>query len=124
MRRYAIHLGVPARKIVCDFAGFRTYDSCYRARRIFGVRSAILITQQFHLARAMFTARALGIDAVGYAAFNPLRPLSTINLALRENSCLLAGLCDLAAGRKPKFLGQPENALALACTRNTNPPRA
>lgn len=68
MRAYALSLGVPAKDIVLDYAGRRTYDSCYRARHIFGVSEAILVTQAYHLDRALFTARALGIDAVGVGA--------------------------------------------------------
>lgn len=68
MRAYALSLGVPSEDIVLDYAGRRTYDSCYRARHIFGVTEAILVTQAYHLDRALFTARALGIDAVGVAA--------------------------------------------------------
>jgi SanA protein len=65
MGDYAQLLGVPAEDIVLDYAGRRTYDSCYRARHIFGVTDAILVTQSYHLDRALFTANALGIDAVG-----------------------------------------------------------
>lgn len=65
MQRYAVGLGVPASDITLDYAGFSTYDSCYRARVIFGVERAVLITQQFHLARAVYTCRQLGVDAVG-----------------------------------------------------------
>jgi vancomycin permeability regulator SanA len=68
MRRYAKSLGVPDTDIVLDYAGRRTYDSCYRARHIFGVREAILVTQAYHLDRALFTANGLGIDAVGVRA--------------------------------------------------------
>jgi len=68
MRRYALSLGVPDEDIVLDYAGRRTYDSCYRARQIFGVTDAILVTQAYHLDRALFTARSLGIDAVGVPA--------------------------------------------------------
>lgn len=68
MRRYALSLGVPDEDIVLDYAGRRTYDSCYRARNIFGVTDAILVTQAYHLDRALFTARAMGIDAVGVPA--------------------------------------------------------
>ncbi len=68
MRDYAIQRGVPAEDIVVDYAGRRTYDSCYRARHIFGVTDAILVTQAFHLDRALFLAHRFGIDAVGVAA--------------------------------------------------------
>jgi vancomycin permeability regulator SanA len=65
MRRYAIAHGVPAVDITLDYAGFSTYDSCYRARAIFGVDAAVLVTQSYHLPRAVYTCRALGVDAVG-----------------------------------------------------------
>ena len=68
MRRTAMRLGVPGRDVVKDHAGFRTYDSCYRAREVFGVRSAILVTQAFHLPRAVYLARRMGIDADGVSA--------------------------------------------------------
>ncbi|MBM3188309.1 MAG: hypothetical protein FJZ90_06245 [Chloroflexi bacterium] len=68
MRLYAQQLGVPDEDIVLDYAGRRTYDSCYRARRIFRVTEAILVTQHYHLDRALFTANALGMDVVGVAA--------------------------------------------------------
>ncbi|MGM0401540.1 MAG: SanA/YdcF family protein [Chloroflexota bacterium] len=68
MRDYALSLGVPLEDIVLDYAGRRTYDSCYRARHIFDVTEAILVTQSYHLDRALFIARNLGIDAVGVAA--------------------------------------------------------
>ncbi len=68
MAEFAQSLGVPANDIVLDYAGRRTYDSCYRARHIFGVSDAILVTQSYHLDRALFTAHALGLDAVGVGA--------------------------------------------------------
>lgn len=68
MKRYALSLGIPEEDIVLDYAGRRTYDTCYRARYIFGVQQAILVTQQFHLPRAIFTCNNLGIEAVGVIA--------------------------------------------------------
>ncbi|NLV73398.1 MAG: DUF218 domain-containing protein [Chloroflexi bacterium] len=68
MANYAISRGIPCEDIVLDFAGRRTYDSCYRAAYIFEVQEAILVTQAYHLPRALYTARHLGIDAVGVAA--------------------------------------------------------
>ena len=68
MRDTALRLGVPAPDIVLDYAGRRTYDSCYRAREIFGVRQAVLVTQAFHLDRALYLCTALGIDSHGLAA--------------------------------------------------------
>jgi len=68
MGQYAISRGMPADAIVYDYAGRRTYDSCYRARHIFGIEEAILVTQRYHLPRAIYTAHKMGIDAVGVAA--------------------------------------------------------
>lgn len=64
MRKMAIEAGVPVGAIVLDYAGRRTYDSCARARDIFRVDGAILVTQEFHLARALYLCRSLGLDDV------------------------------------------------------------
>lgn len=68
MRGYALELGLPEQAVVLDYAGRRTYDTCYRAKHIFGLDSAILVTQRFHLSRALYTCRALGLDVVGVPA--------------------------------------------------------
>lgn len=68
MRRYLAKGGVPERAISVDLEGLSTFDSCWRARGVFGVQRAILVTQGFHLPRAVFLARAAGIDAVGVRA--------------------------------------------------------
>jgi SanA protein len=68
MLRYARDRGVPDQDIFTDHAGFSTYDTMYRARDVFLVKDALVVTQRFHLARAVYTARALGLDAVGVAA--------------------------------------------------------
>jgi len=68
MAEYALAQGVPDDDLVLDYAGRRTYDSCYRARAIFGVERAVLVTQAFHLPRALYTCDRLGIPAVGVVA--------------------------------------------------------
>lgn len=65
MKNYAISKGVPREDIFCDHAGFSTYESMYRAQSIFGVESMVVVTQTYHLYRALYTANGLGIDAVG-----------------------------------------------------------
>lgn len=70
MRQYALTLGMPDSDIILDFAGRRTYDTCYRAKEIFGVDSAVLVTQGFHLPRSLFLCNAFGIDAVGVESEN------------------------------------------------------
>ncbi len=65
MKNYAISQGVPSADIFCDHAGFCTYDSMYRAKNIFGADRIIVATQTYHLYRALYTAQALGMEAVG-----------------------------------------------------------
>jgi len=68
MHDYAVGLGVPEEAIVMDSAGDRTFDTCYRAKAVYNIQSAILVTQKFHLPRALYTCNNLGIEAVGVAA--------------------------------------------------------
>ncbi len=68
MMTYAIRQGVPAQAIQPDYGGRRTYDTCYRAKAIFQVQEAILVTQAFHLPRALFLCENLGVQAAGVAA--------------------------------------------------------
>ena len=65
MHEYALELGIPEDDIVLDFAGRRTYDTCYRANAIFKVNKAILVTQRFHLPRAIFLCDQMGIVSQG-----------------------------------------------------------
>ncbi|XXF81685.1 ElyC/SanA/YdcF family protein [Myxococcaceae bacterium GXIMD 01537] len=68
MRRYLLERGVPAGAVLGDASGLSTYDSCVRAHTVFGVRRALLVTQGFHLPRALFIANSVGLDAWGVAA--------------------------------------------------------
>jgi vancomycin permeability regulator SanA len=108
MRRYAVERGVAAADITLDYAGFSTYDSCYRAAAIFGVKQAVLVTQRFHLARAVYTCQQLGIDAVGlgtpdWGVYGD--ELMTI-YTLRETLATLNALWELHVTRPaPRFLG-------------------
>ncbi len=65
MQTYAIEAGIPEEDLVLDFAGQRTYDSCYRARHIFGLDELIVVTQAYHLPRAIFLCENLGLDVAG-----------------------------------------------------------
>lgn len=71
MKQYCVDKGIEANVIFLDHAGFSTYDSMYRARDIFGVRKVIIVTQGYHLYRAIYIARALGMEAYGVAADGP-----------------------------------------------------
>jgi SanA protein len=110
MRQYALSLGVPDDAIVLDYAGRRTYDSCYRARDIFRVDEAILVTQRFHLDRALLTCNALGVRAIGVAA-DVQRPQgytfgSTLFSQTREFPAMAVAVLDLVRRPKP-ILGEP-----------------
>jgi vancomycin permeability regulator SanA len=67
MLKYAIAHGFDPHAITIDGEGFDTYESCYRAKHVFGIRSAVLVTQSYHLGRAVFLCRSMGIDVAGFA---------------------------------------------------------
>ena len=108
MRDYAISRGVPAEDIQPDYAGRRTYDTCYRAKAIFQVDSVVLVTQNFHLPRALFTCRNLGLDAVGASA--DLQTYQIISIRWSQARELLAtdaALVDVLRREPPEVLGEP-----------------
>jgi len=68
MQEYALAQGIPEADSVLDYAGRRTYDTCYRARDIFRITDAILVSQRYHLPRALATCNGLGLNTIGYIA--------------------------------------------------------
>lgn len=110
MKDYALSLGVPDEAIVLDYAGRRTYDTCYRARDIFKVQEAILVTTDYHLPRAIYTCNALGVKAVGVPAewrFSVHR-LRFLYWSLREFLATLLALWDVHISHPLPILGKPE----------------
>jgi len=102
-------LGGPETAIVVDFAGRRTYDTCYRARAIFGVTEAILVTQAFHLPRAIYECSRLGIDLVGVNAdLRVYSKSSVLYWNARELFATVAALWDLNISHPVPVLGNPE----------------
>lgn len=65
MKQYAIAQGVPSEDIFCDHAGFSTYESMYRAKYVFGCQRIVVATQTYHLYRALWSAKSLGMQATG-----------------------------------------------------------
>lgn len=113
MRQYAIDLGVPDEAIVLDYAGRRTYDTCYRAKAIFGVERAILVTQDFHLPRALYLCNALGIEAVGVKANNfYYRKISRLIWNTRELLATFGAVVDVQIAKPMPVLGNPEPIFA------------
>jgi vancomycin permeability regulator SanA len=109
MRQYALGLGVPDGAIVLDYAGRRTYDTCYRAKAIFGVESAILVTQNFHMSRALFTCNALGLKAHGVEANNYYYlKRSRLYWNLREQFATVGAFWDVYITKPLPVLGEPE----------------
>lgn len=90
-----------------DHAGFSTYDTMYRARGVFCVEDAVIVTQRFHLYRALFIARSLGIDAVGYEApeINRFRRMLHVRWEAREFLARVKAFFCVLLHTKPVFLG-------------------
>jgi SanA protein len=108
MRDYALSRGVLAEDIQLDYAGRRTYDTCYRAGAIFQLESAVLVTQSFHLPRALFICRNLGLDVVGVSAdLRSYHPRSVGWSTLREIPAVLVALFDVIRQRPAEVLGEP-----------------
>jgi SanA protein len=109
MHNYAISLGVPDEAIVLDYAGRHTYDTCYRAQAIFGVRQAILVTQKFHLPRALYICSALGMKVVGVPSDRQDYRLGSIAWwNLRELPATLTALLQVHITHPLPILGNPE----------------
>jgi SanA protein len=109
MRQYALSLGVPDAVIAMDYAGRRTYDTCYRAKAIFGASEALLVTQKFHLPRALFLCNALGLKSYGIEADNNrYRKLSLLIWNLREQIATVGAFIDVYWSNPVPVLGNPE----------------
>jgi SanA protein len=102
VRKYLIAAGIPAHAIFLDHAGFDTYSSMYRARDVFAAHTLIIVTQDFHLPRALFIARSLGLNAYGIAADQ--KSVQFYNY-MREVPASIKAVWDVCTARKPKYLG-------------------
>lgn len=103
-KKFFLDNGVPGKDIFVDYAGFDTYDSVYRAKKIFQVESMIISTQNFHLPRALYLARRQGIKVYGIEADLRKYDLGFYNV-LRENAARAKAFWDVAINAGPKFLG-------------------
>jgi len=108
MYDYAVRRGVPARDVARDYAGRRTYDTCYRAAAVFGVTEAVLVTQRFHLPRAIFTCRNLGVDSIGFSA-DRRAYLSNPYYRLRDAFATVRAWWEVKIARPEPVLGPKEN---------------
>ena len=105
MKYFAMERGIPSEDIFMDHAGFSTYDSMYRARDVFCVEKVIIVTQEYHLPRALYVAEKLGLEAYGVAALD----VNYHGQAYREFREMLARAKDFCTAwmqPKPKYLGE------------------
>src|SRR3954449_5846419 len=113
MQRYLVDAGVPADKVVADYAGLDTYDSCVRASRIFGVQRLVVVTQGYHLPRAVATCRALGLEASGISDDSVRGTRAWRRGALRDQIACVKTVLDVVTRRDP-VLGRPETSVERA----------
>lgn len=116
MKRYVVAHGVPANAVVLDYAGYDTYDTCYRVRRLFGVDSAILVTHGYHLPRALMTCNDLGIKSVGVKADRVGSSFSKAYL-VREVLSTNKAIFQLIFKPKPAVLGPKIDSVSAALSQ-------
>ena len=105
MRKIMLADGIPAADIFTDHAGFDTSDSAQRAKRVFDVDSAVVVTQGFHMARALYEARHAGLQASGFLADRRDYGRVMPRLEAREALARVKAFGDVLTGASPKFLG-------------------
>ena len=105
MRQKALAGGIPEEDIFMDHAGFSTYESMYRAKEIFGVQKMIVVTNEYHLFRALYIANALGLEAVGVSS--DIRPyFGQTGRDVREVLARCKDFVKCIAKPEPTFLGE------------------
>jgi SanA protein len=105
MKDELVKRGIPENRIFLDYAGFRTFDSMYRMRKIFGQTEFTIISQKFHNQRAIYIGNSLGLNTVGYNA-KDVDAYNGFRTKLRERFARVKMFIDLITNKKPKFLGE------------------
>jgi vancomycin permeability regulator SanA len=113
MRGYLVQHGVPADRVVLDYAGFDTWDSCARAKRIFGVNRAILVSQSFHIRRALDLCQAAGISAYGVGVDEP-HDTTWYYGGVREVAAASKAVFNVLVRPDPSLLGPKDDGIAVA----------
>ena len=107
MKQALIAAGVPESKITCDYAGFRTLDSIARAKKVFGQKQVLIISQRFHNERALYLAKCYGLDATAYNA-EDVELEHALKTYFREAFARVKAVMDMhVLHTQPKFLGPP-----------------
>ncbi|MEU9097109.1 ElyC/SanA/YdcF family protein [Streptomyces sp. NPDC048361] len=115
MRGYLVRHGVPATSVVADFAGFDTWDSCVRAKKVFGVDRAVLVSQGFHIRRAVALCEAAGVRSYGVGV-DAAHDVTWYYGGTREVFAAGKALLDAVFTPDPTFLGPKEPGVARALT--------
>ena len=105
MKSYAIENGVPSEDIFMDHAGFSSYESIYRAKEIFGVEKVIIVTQEYHLYRALYIANSLGLEAYGVGA-DPRKYVGELYREIREILARNKDFIKCLFKPEPTYLGE------------------
>lgn len=121
MRTYLVRRGVPDGRIVSDHAGFDTWDSCVRAKKIFGVDRAVLVSQGFHIRRAIALCRSAGIEAYGVGV-DAVHDVTWYYGGAREVFAAGKALLDTVFEPDPHFLGPREPGVARALAGDLTEP--
>lgn len=108
MKKYCFENGIDTTKIYIDYAGFDTYSTMYRAKNIFKIDKAILVTQEYHLNRAIYIGNKLGIKSEGFSA-NVGEYRNYNYVCFREYFSIFKSVIDVTRNRKPHFLGTEIN---------------
>lgn len=112
MRDWLLDLGMPGEAVVRDFAGLDTHDTCVRAHEIFGVTDAVVITQDYHVRRAVFSCDRAGIDVVGLGvSSDSVEPAKALLYRVRELPASVKAAWDVLTGREPVHLGPVETGV-------------
>ena len=104
MKNYAIEKGIPSENIFMDHAGFSTYESIYRAKEIFQAKKIVIVTQKYHLYRALYIANRLGIEAYGVGS-DPRQYVGATNREIREILARNKDFIKCIFKPKPTYLG-------------------
>ncbi len=105
MKDYMLSRDIPANVVFTDHAGFDTYDTMYRAKEIFKAKKVLIVTQQFHISRAVFIARSLGLEAYGVCCDEDARYFNLMT-DIREFCARPKYLLDAIIKPEPKFMGE------------------
>lgn len=105
MKEYCSRHGIPTADIFVDYAGFDTYSTVYRAKDLFKVEEAIMVSQNYHLDRAVYLGRAMGIKSYGYTADREGGYYYMQKNKVREYLALVKSFVDVHSGRKPRYYG-------------------